>query len=149
MAERATVGLRTRSFRPNPTSSSAGLALKYVGILDGVVGHYTSMLLVLIWRLWGNGHPLDILVLWGFVVSPLVYDYDLLQIIPILTLPVLEWVAILLSVPMWWTIISQYSNDAAWVTFTILAPGLLAVYIFKNNSEFRQRLSGLLTQKSV
>lgn len=137
--ERALAGLVPRLLLQVFPSNSPAYWLVWLGL--------TLALLVLIWRFKGDGRPLDILVLWGFVVSPLVHDYDLLQIIPILTLPVLEWAAILLSIPGLWTIIFQYTNDAAWVTFTILAPGILAVYIFKNNSELRGRLRGLPDRK--
>jgi hypothetical protein len=101
------------------------------------------VLLLLVWRLKGNGHPLDILVLWGFVVSPLVHDYDLLLIIPILASPLLEWAAILLSVPGWWTILFQYSNDPAWATFTIIAPGILAVYLLEHNPWLMKKIGDL------
>jgi hypothetical protein len=100
-------------------------------------------LLILVLRLKRRGHLLDILVLWGFVVSPLVHDYDLLQVIPILVTPLLEWGALLLSLPGWWTILFQYANDSAWVTFTIIAPGILVIYLLEHNPSLRQKVGVL------
>ncbi len=98
-------------------------------------------LLALVWRFRGRGYPLDLLVLWGFVVSPFVHDYDLIQLAPLITGPLLEWAAVLLSLPGWWTILFQYSNDAAWVTMTIIAPGLLVVYLISHNTDLPDRLA--------
>ncbi len=89
----------------------------------------SALILTIVWRLKGASHPLDILLLTSFIVNPLVHDYDLIQIIPTIWGPWLPISAIVLSIPGWWTIATQYTNDSAWITFIIIAPGLLAAYI--------------------
>jgi hypothetical protein len=70
-------------------------------------------------------HTLDMVLLWGFMVIPLFHDYDLIQVIPTIEGPLMWLMSILLSLPGWWTIVTSYANDAAWITFSIIAPGLL------------------------
>ncbi len=89
------------------------------------------VVVALAWRLKGRSHPLDVLVLLGFIISPLVHDYDLIQILPLVWGPLMPAAAVVLSLPGWWTVIFQYANDAAWVTFTVIAPGLLLVYLLQ------------------
>lgn len=71
---------------------------------------------------------LDLLTLWYFCVSPLVHDYDLIQIIPLLDSRRLQWVAVILGIPTLLVILFAYGIDQAWAAVTIIAPGLL---IFK------------------
>lgn len=87
--------------------------------------------LVITWRLKGNSHALDVLVLLSFIISPLMHDYDLIQVLPTIWGPIMPAASIVLSIPGWWTITTQYANDVAWVTFTIIAPGLLVAYILQ------------------
>jgi hypothetical protein len=91
-------------------------------------------LLALVWRLNHRRLTLDLLVLWGFIASPLVHDYDLLQIVPMLETRWLRWGAVLLSIPGWLVILTAYSNDAAWYVFTLIAPGLLALLLYSLRS---------------
>lgn len=91
-------------------------------------------LLALIWRQKASGHPLDILVLWSFVVSPVLHDYDLIELIPIIRGRTMWLMAVLLSIPGWWTITTHYGDDAAWITFTVIAPGLLVAYLIQTRS---------------
>jgi hypothetical protein len=84
-----------------------------------------AALLALVWRAAGGRLTFDLVMLWSFVVSPLVHDYDLIQLLPLLAegwLPL----AVLLSLPTWWVIVTAYANDAAWYAVTLIAPGLLA-----------------------
>jgi hypothetical protein len=74
-------------------------------------------------------------VLWSFVVSPLVHDYDLIQLLPLLETPVLQWVAVLLSIPGLVVILTAYGNDAAWYAFTVIAPGLLWAFLKRKQLE--------------
>jgi hypothetical protein len=83
------------------------------------------LLLIVIWRIKRQQLNLDLLVVWGFIVSPLVHDYDLIQLVPLLETRLLQWGAVILSLPGWWVIISAYANDQAWYVFTLIAPGLL------------------------
>lgn len=90
-----------------------------------------ALLLYAVWRLNHKSITLDLAVVWGFVISPLVHDYDLIQLIPLLDKPGLMVAAVLLSIPGWLVILFAYSNNAAWYAFTIIAPGLLAVLLYQ------------------
>lgn len=90
------------------------------------------------WKLKGNSHHLDILLLASFIVNPLVHDYDLIQVLPTIWGPIMRIASVVLSLPGWWTIVTNYGNDAAWVTFIVIAPGLLIAYIV----QCRQRIRG-------
>lgn len=109
-------------------------------------GHivYWAVLLVLaaalffvVYRLAGRQLSLDIVVLWGFVVSPLVHDYDLIQLVPVLETRPLRRAAVLLSLPGWLVIILAYGVDAAWYAFTIIASGLLLLKLYLYRQEAR------------
>lgn len=92
--------------------------------------------LFLLWGIWVLNHKkigLDLAVVWSFVVSPLVHDYDLIQLIPLLEKPVFQIIAVLLSIPGWLVIIFAYSNDSAWYAFTIIAPGILCAMLYQNH----------------
>ena len=86
-------------------------------------------LLWVVWRACHNQLPLDAFVLWSFVASPLVHDYDLLQLVPLLDTPPLQRAALWVSIPGWLVIIFAYQNDAAWFAYTLFAPLLLWVYL--------------------
>ncbi len=88
--------------------------------------------LAVVWYFRAAGHPLDLLLLWSFLANPLVHDYDLIQVIPTIEGIAMQFVSILFSIPGWWTILTSYANDAAWVTFTIIAPGLLGFKIIQS-----------------
>lgn len=72
---------------------------------------------------------LQLLMLWGFIVSPLVHDYDLIQILPLLEDARLRKAAIWVSIPAWLVIAFAYSNNDAWFVFTLFAPILLLISI--------------------
>lgn len=82
-------------------------------------------LFTLVWRAAGRRFSLDLWVLASFAVSPLVHDYDLLQLTALLDTPQQRRLAALLSLPGWIVILFFYQTDAAWMAFTIIAPGLL------------------------
>lgn len=90
------------------------------------------ILVFVVWRIKGASHSLDVLLLISFIISPLVHDYDLIQVLPTIWGPFMPIASSVLSIPGWWTITTKYANDAAWVTFTIIAPGLLACYIYQS-----------------
>lgn len=102
---------------------SAGYWLLWLVLAVAVLG--------ITWRLKGNSHSLDILLLASFVINPLVHDYDLIQILPTIWGPIMPLAAVALSLPGWWTITARYGTDAAWVTFIVIAPGLLITYIYQ------------------
>lgn len=68
---------------------------------------------------------LDLLTLWYFGFSPLVHDYDLIQLIPLLDSRRLQWGAVALGIPTLLVILFAYGIDKAWAVVTIIAPGLL------------------------
>jgi hypothetical protein len=91
--------------------------------------------ILVLWGIWVLNHKtigLDLAVVWSFIVSPLVHDYDLIQLIPLLEKPVLQVIAVLLSIPGWLVIIFAYSNNSAWYVFTIIAPGILCAILYQN-----------------
>jgi hypothetical protein len=91
-----------------------------------------SVLLIgVVWKFKGKSHSLDILILGSFIVSPLVHDYDLIQLVPVILGPWMPAASLVLSLPGWWTIFTSYANDAAWVSFVVIAPGLLITYLLQ------------------
>ncbi|MBL8045831.1 MAG: DUF2029 domain-containing protein [Anaerolineales bacterium] len=88
----------------------------------------TGLILAGIWRA-TRRFSLEALVLWGFVVNPLVHDYDLLQLVPVLEDKKLAWAAVLASLPTWWVILFAYNVDAAWYLVTLIAPVVLFMYL--------------------
>ena len=64
-------------------------------------------------------------MLWYFIVSPLVHDYDVIQLIPLIEISKTRKLAVFLSIPLWVVIFFFYSNDIAWFAVTLIAPGLL------------------------
>jgi len=93
----------------------------------------STLLFILLWILNKRQITLDLTVFWSFVVSPLVHDYDLIQLVSILEMKGLRWAAILLSIPGWLVILFAYRNDAAWYVFSIIAPGLLLFMLLSRN----------------
>jgi hypothetical protein len=66
-------------------------------------------------------HPdFDRWMLWSFVVYPLVHDYDLIQMIPLLQTARLRRVAVIASLPTWVVIFLAYGNDSAWYVVTLI-----------------------------
>jgi hypothetical protein len=110
---------RTLLFWTSPAEAGYWIALITLG----------GLILFGVWRI-GRRLTLDLAMLWSFTVSPLVHDYDLSQLVPVLDAPVLQRAAILLSLPGWLVILFAYGNDAAWYAFTIIAPGLLAMRLY-------------------
>lgn len=97
-------------------------------------GGLSLLLLLAIWLYSRQQLGLAALILWGFVSSPLVHDYDLIQILPVLETPRLQWAAVLLSIPGWVVILTAYANDSAWYAFTIIALGLLGILLYQQNA---------------
>jgi hypothetical protein len=87
---------------------------------------------LLVWLLRRSLH-LDIAVLLWFILSPLVHDYDLIQLIPIAAARQIRLAAVLSSLPMWGVILFAYDRDEAWFLSTLIAPVLLFVLLKWNN----------------
>ncbi|MDX9864272.1 MAG: hypothetical protein RBT34_05635 [Anaerolineaceae bacterium] len=72
------------------------------------------------------------------MVNPLVHDYDLIQLVPLLDTPRRMLAAVLLSLPGWLVILFAYTNDSAWYAFTIIAPGILAAVLWERTKDRRR-----------
>jgi hypothetical protein len=96
-------------------------------IFWGILGIITLFLLYLIIKT--KKISLDRVVLISFMVLPILHDYDLIQIIPILDNRKKRIVAVVSSIPLWVTILFAYNNDHAWITAALIAP-ILLVYSF-------------------
>lgn len=118
--ERAMAGLLPRlCLVVMPVQNVAIIGISFAFLLIGVAIFY----------LWNRQVALDLLMVWSFVVSPLVHDYDLIQLIPVLEKRKLQMAAVLSSIPGWLTILLAYQDDKAWITFTLIAPILLGKMI--------------------
>jgi len=82
-----------------------------------------------------NAINLDSSVLLSFIILPIVHDYDLIQIIPILDDGKKQIVAFLSSIPLWLTIFFAYRNDHAWITASIIAPILMIYLVLRKRNE--------------
>lgn len=67
----------------------------------------------------------DKVILLSFVIFPLLNDYDLIQLIPLLDNQKRRVLAFMSSIPLWFTIFLAYNNDHAWFSATLIAPALL------------------------
>ncbi|MCD4673692.1 MAG: hypothetical protein K8R77_13595, partial [Anaerolineaceae bacterium] len=121
--ERALSGFVPRTllyFFPNQTNGY-WLILVALGLL----------LLLGIWHLYRKQITLDLAVLWSFIVNPLVHDYDLIQLVPLLDTPKRMLTAVLLSIPGWLVILFAYTSNTAWYAFSIIAPGVLGMVLWE------------------
>jgi hypothetical protein len=84
-----------------------------------------GLLFFIIWKITRQQISLDVFTLFSFLISPLMHDYDLIQLIPMIKSTREKAAAVLLSLPGWVVIFTQYTNDMAWFVFTLIAPGLL------------------------
>jgi hypothetical protein len=96
-----------------------------------VLGGIAVLLFLAVWFMAGKQVTLDLAVLWGFVVNPLVHDYDLIQLVPLLDRGKRMLAAVLLSLPGWLVFLFAYTNDSAWYAFTIIAPGVLGAVLWE------------------
>ncbi|MBC8505473.1 MAG: hypothetical protein H8D34_11480, partial [Chloroflexi bacterium] len=99
------------------------------------------LLLLSIWLSNQKEISIDLAVLWGFIVSPLVHDYDLIQLVPLLDEKKSLLLAVLVSIPGWFVILFEYGNNSAWYIFTIIAPSILCAFIYYKQKILNQ--SGL------
>jgi hypothetical protein len=120
--ERALAGLVPRSLYVLLGGISTGAFwLLLVGI--------AAVLFVGVWLALRRRLTFDSFMLWSFIVNPLLHDYDLIQMIPLLDNRRLRLTAILASLPLWWVIPFAYTNDSSWFLVTLIAPAVLLVYL--------------------
>lgn len=113
----------TRTLRPR--AMSAIVPRLMIAMTDGWLFWVVVVLVggIMLWRL-RKQVDLDMLVLWGFVVSPLVHDYDVIQLIPLMESRLMH-VAVVLSLPLWVVILGAYNVDAAWGVVSLIGVGLM------------------------
>jgi hypothetical protein len=104
-------------------------------LIWGLLG---ALLLLAVWLVCRRRLPFDALILWSFITSPLVHDYDLIQTVPFLDTPLLQWAAVILSLPGWVVILTAYRNDSAWYAFTIIAVGLLGIWLYQKTKSSKK-----------
>lgn len=95
-----------------------------------------ASLLLLIWlvRILRGRLTFDSWMLWSYLVNPLILDYDLIQMIPLLNQRSLYRTAVLASLPLWLVIFFAYDNDVAWFAATLIAPITLWRFITSNQA---------------
>jgi hypothetical protein len=82
----------------------------------------------------------DLWVMLSALVNPLMHDYDLIQLIPLIDTPLRRKAALLASIPLWLVILFAYQNDTAWFAVTFIPPVLAAVVLIES-----RRMNGRLT----
>ena len=68
--------------------------------------------------------PLNLWIFLGAMFNPLMHDYDLVQLVPLIDTPRLRKTALLASIPLWLVILFAYQNDTAWFAVTFIPPAL-------------------------
>ena len=125
LAERAMAGIAPRSlllvFHNQGIVYWGLLALIAAILFIGVVLAYRRKL------------PFEVFMMCGYVINPLVHDYDLIQVIALLDRPVHRWAAVLASIPTWLVIFFAYGNNNAWYAVTFIPPIVLAVMLRYRN----------------
>lgn len=138
--ERALSGLFPRTLMQFISPNSATFWL--------ILGLLTIGLFLLVWWLKEKTFTLDLVIVTSFIAHPLVHDYDLIQIIPVLTTTKRKWIAAIASLPGWLVILFSYQQDSTWYAFTLIAPLILALMLVKGNREQIHSPAGTMTGSS-
>lgn len=93
------------------------------------------VVLALLYLLDKKQMPLPLAVLWSFIASPLVHDYDLIQLVPLLHRRIVRVAALLVSIPGWYVLAVRYADDRAWLVFALIAPAMAAAWLFADRQE--------------
>lgn len=96
---------------------------------------------ILIWYRTRQSNKLDFLLMTSFIVSPLVHDYDLIQLIPLLDDRRRRIAAVLLSIPGWFVVLFAYANDKAWYLFSLIPLGLLGVMLAQQRDGMQNKVT--------
>lgn len=121
--------------RPLALRAMAGLFPRSLAYLLGRGWLFWVLWLVIsaalfVW-IFRRGMTLERGMLWYFITSPLIHDYDVIQLIPQIEEPATRRMALILSIPTWIVILFYYSFDPAWFAVTLIAPGLLLQDFFR------------------
>jgi len=76
--------------------------------------------------------PFDLWLKLSALVNPLMHDYDLIQLIPLIDTPLRRKAALLASIPLWLVILFAYQNDAAWYAVTFIPLVLAGVALIES-----------------
>jgi hypothetical protein len=93
--------------------------------------------------------PFEVFMMCGYIINPLVHDYDLIQMIALLDRPAYYWAAVLASVPTWLVIFFAYGNDSAWYAVTLIPPIVLAVMLRYRNQPAQTAFKPALAQEAA
>ena len=127
----------------NPRSlrlrAMAGLVPRLLMYIDFSSAAYYAILMIIsaiicFWLYRTKAYNLDLVVLLSFILLPIVHDYDLIQIIPVLDTTKRIKFAALSSIPLWLTILFAYRNDHAWISAAIIAP-FVFWFIWRENKQ--------------
>jgi hypothetical protein len=138
-----------RGPRPLFQRALAGFVPRSLLVLFGETGlwFWIAWLLIvgisLIWLV-RQRPDFDPWMLWSFVVNPIVYDHDLIQMIPLLQTARLRWVAVLASLPTWGVIFLAYRNDSAWFVVTLIPLSTFIVQYGRSPARRSRRLFPVL-----
>ncbi|MCW5874275.1 MAG: hypothetical protein KIS88_06475 [Anaerolineales bacterium] len=100
-----------------------------------VLGMVALAILALLYLLNKKRMPLELAVLWSFIASPLVHDYDLIQLVPLLRHKIVRTAAPLISIPGWYVLVARYADDRAWFVFALIAPVMAAAWLFASRGD--------------
>lgn len=92
-------------------------------------------IIICFWVYRKKAFNLDMVVLLSFILLPIVHDYDLIQIIPLLDNSKRRKIAVISSIPLWFTIFLAYRNDHAWITAALISPFIFWFIWRENNSK--------------
>lgn len=76
--------------------------------------------------------------LWMFLAAcffPLIHDYDLIQLIPLIDTPLKRRWALIASIPLWLVILFAYQIDEAWYVVTLIPPVLAWVTLVEERKK--------------
>lgn len=92
-------------------------------------------LFYLVWRLNGKEMSLEVFVLFTLLVNPLIHDYDLIFLLPLLKDFRMGIVAVLVSLPTLVVIFFAYNVDAAWGVAVLTPLGMLIAKLVFNRAD--------------
>jgi len=121
--------------RPISERALAGIlprTLVVIGITEstpilfwGLLGGGAAGILLAAWWFNRRRMPFDHWLLASAIFNPLLHDYDLIQLIPLLDSPLRQRWAVLSSIPLWGVILFAYTNNHAWYVVSLIPPILL------------------------
>ena len=84
------------------------------------LGLLAGALFLFVWWKRGRRFDFDLVMITSYLANPLVHDYDLIQMVPLLDTKQLQKTALLVSIPAWLVMLFAYQWDTAWYVFTLI-----------------------------